>query len=302
MSTASAALFHQLIDDASTFPPGDLPLATAFTAHQRHCQGPRAPFLGRLVCRASALPALSELSKPTEPTEPTNTAQPLRLRLVLDTGTAGLAEALKLAGGAPGLTVDAVELALPAGAGQPAAAHRALRELAAVATDLTCYLELDRTADWRPALPVLAAANAETGLTAAAKLRTGGLAAAAFPTEAEVAAFVHACHQHHTAFKCTAGLHHAVRHTDRLTGFEHHGFLNVLLAAAAAQAGADLPELTALLALRDGTAVADRVRSLGRSGGTAEATGARGLFHAFGSCEFDEPVDDLVQLGLLDQG
>ena len=88
----------------------------------------------------------------------------------------------------------------------------------------------------------------------------------------------------------------------RLTGFEHHGFLNVLLAAAAAQGGADLPELTALLALRDGTAVADRVRSLGRSGGTAEATGARGLFHAFGSCEFDEPVDDLVQLGLLDQG
>jgi acyl-CoA synthetase (AMP-forming)/AMP-acid ligase II len=32
-----------------------------------------------------------------------------------------------------------------------------------------------------------------------------------------------------TSFKCTAGLHNAVRHTGQ-DGFEHHGFLNVLVA------------------------------------------------------------------------
>ena len=35
-------------------------------------------------------------------------------------------------------------------------------------------------------------------------------------------------------FKCTAGLHHAVRYTDPTTGFRHHGVLNILVATARA--------------------------------------------------------------------
>ena len=38
-------------------------------------------------------------------------------------------------------------------------------------------------------------------------------------------------------FKCTAGLHQAVRHTGATTGFEHHGYLNILLATARAVGG-----------------------------------------------------------------
>ena len=49
-------------------------------------------------------------------------------------------------------------------------------------------------------------------------------------------------------FKCTAGLHHAVRHRAADTGFEHHGFLNVLLAVAAALTGEDAGEVAAELA------------------------------------------------------
>ena len=36
-----------------------------------------------------------------------------------------------------------------------------------------------------------------------------------------------------------------------------------------------------------------------RTASAPEVERARGLFVAFGSCSFDEPVDDLVRLGLL---
>ena len=46
------------------------------------------------------------------------------------------------------------------------------------------------------------------------KFRTGGVTADAFPTEAEVAAWIAAALDRELPFKCTAGLHNAVRHRD----------------------------------------------------------------------------------------
>jgi hypothetical protein len=90
------------------------------------------------------------------------------------------------------------------------------------------------------------------------------------------------------AVKCTAGLHHAVRHTDPATGFEHHGFLNVLAACAALAAG----EAAEPWLLADAETLAtgwspDRVAR------------ARAVFTSFGTCSVLEPIDDLVTLGLL---
>ena len=75
--------------------------------------------------------------------------------------------------------------------------------------------------------------RAPTGVPIAAKFRTGGLAAELFPTPVELAAVICACRDRELPFKLTAGLHHAMRHTDPETGFTHHGFLNVLAATCA---------------------------------------------------------------------
>ena len=95
-------------------------------------------------------------------------------------------------------------------------------------------------------------------------------------------------------FKATAGLHHAVRNIDPGTGFEQHGFLNLLAATAAAREGAPVERLVAVLSERDGARVAGLVSEVDPS--------VRESFRSFGTCSIDEPVAELVELGLLEAG
>ncbi len=145
------------------------------------------------------------------------------------------------------------------------------------------------TPDWLAALDELAAADVRL------KLRTGGLEADAFPSAEEVTAFVGAALDRELAFKCTAGLHHALRHRDATTGFEHHGFLGVLLATRAALDGASPHEVAAALEETDPAAVLDALGAAGETG----LTSARRWFTGFGSCSVRDPLDDLTELGLV---
>ena len=156
----------------------------------------------------------------------------------------------------------------------------------APAPDARLYVELPRTAGWADALDVLAGAGR------GAKLRTGGLTAELFPSDAELAAFIVACRDRAVPFKCTAGLHHAVRYTDPATGFRHHGVLNILVATARAVPVGRVEE--ALAELRPDALAAEAAAIA-----PATATAARALFASYGSCSVDEPVADLRGLGLL---
>lgn len=128
-----------------------------------------------------------------------------------------------------------------------------------------------------------------------AKFRTGGTVATAFPSEPELAGFLLACAERGLPFKCTAGLHHALRHTDPASGFEHHGFLNVLLAAHAAAEGGGAGELVALLAERSGDVLATAAEKLTER----QIDVIRGSFTAFGTCSVTDPLEDLLTLGLI---
>jgi hypothetical protein len=154
----------------------------------------------------------------------------------------------------------------------------------------TAYVEIGLTGAWERALDVVADAGY------AAKLRTGGMDASLFPTEGQVAAFITACLDREVAFKCTAGLHNAVRHTDDETGFEHHGFLNVLLGTRASLDGDSRDEVAAVLASRDGAALAARASELSED----QAASTRRWFTSFGSCSIDEPSHDLIDLHLME--
>ena len=266
-------LLDRLIDDAAVFPPGNAPMGAAVQAHVERADAAHAGLVGRFLCPASRLDELAAALPPGVSVE---------LGVIADTGLAGLPDALSLVASEPRLRLTGVEIALPA----DDSVEAARRTLASLPPELPAYLEVPRVPGFRGVLDVL------IGSGVAAKARTGGASAAAYPTVAELAALVTGCVERGLPFKCTAGLHRAVRHRDWATGFEEHGFLNLLLAVHAARTGGDV---SAALSTRDGPALAAECRRLLKE----EAIGVRTAFVGFGSCSIIEPVADLTGLGLL---
>ncbi|GAA0594448.1 hypothetical protein [Kribbella sandramycini] len=278
MSTVSA-LYRRLVDDAAMFPPGDLPLTAAVPAHHDHHSAPYAELVGAFVCTDEELPKVAE-----------TTAAPLRVAVVITGGAGGIEPAVRWAERSPALELAAVEVRLRDEGDLARNALRVVRAAEDCLDDQAVYVETGLDGAWEQALDAVA----EAGY--AAKLRTGGLDAHLFPTPNQVAAFITACLDREVPFKCTAGLHNAVRHTDPATGFEHHGFLNVLLATRASLDGAAHSELVDLLTLQDGAQLADRARALTDQ----QAEGTRRWFTSFGSCSIDEPRHDLAALNLME--
>lgn len=274
----------ELIDDAAIFPPRKAPMAAAVTAHRAYHAGSRANLVGRFICPASRIPELrTVLDAGSDRHHPLAGVGPIRVALVADTGVGGLPRAMADVAADPRLVLETVEVALPPGvSGRAALAEATHQVLAGIPSALPAYVELPLADSWETVLDVLSTAGR------GAKLRTGGVTAAAYPTEVQVASVLTACAPRQVPLKCTAGLHRAVRHTDPDTGFEHHGFLNLLVAAARARAELDpIP----VLAERDPRRLAAEVWAL--------PPDVRKLLVGFGSCSIDEPTDDLVELGLL---
>ncbi|MGW1186133.1 hypothetical protein ACWD7Y_22600 [Streptomyces drozdowiczii] len=272
--------FRHLVDDAAVFPPGLAPLPRAVTEHAGHRASAHAALVGPFVIGADRLPELAELAGPE--------LFPDGLRVSVVTAPAAIPAVLAALAATDRLVPAALEVRP-----DPAQPLRdQIDDLAAQSLPGAVYIEAPRpgTPAWAEAL----AAAVRHGFRL--KFRTGGTEAAAFPTEDEAAAWIHDTVASGAAFKCTAGLHHAVRHTAPTTGFEHHGYLNVLLATARACSGAPLPTVRAALAERDPETLARAVTALP----AADTAAARAAFTSYGSCSVLEPLEDLAALGLLD--
>jgi hypothetical protein len=266
----------RLVDDAAVFPPGNAPVPEALAAHARHRTRWYADLVGPLMLPASALPGLDP-----------RVALP-RIGVIGDTGLAGVPAALAAAAGSDRWVQ--FEVAVAKRGQDPQPGLRTLLGEVGVGPTLEVYAEVPLTWGLLNALDTLATERA-AGARVAAKFRTGGLAAELFPTPVELAAVICACRDRELPFKLTAGLHHALRHTDPETGFTHHGFLNVLAGSLLAAGGAEVAEVAELLGTTDPVPVVEAVR-----GHQAER---RPLWIGFGSCRIDEPLADLTGLGLL---
>jgi hypothetical protein len=277
-----APAWRGLVDDAAIFPPGDAPLEDAARAHQERRGEPYADLVGTFVVRDSDLPRLK--------------ATPLALSAVLTGGAGAVAGVASLARKLH-LAVEGLEIALrdpdelAGNARRVVAAVDAARADGRLDDHVPVYVEL-------PAVPPGAAWLSAADEVAAAELRlkfrTGGLDPAAYPSAGTLAAWIDAALDRETPFKCTAGLHRAVRHRGA-DGFEHHGFVNVLVATRRAFDGAAADEVAAVLEEHDAAAVVAAARA-------EDLAGARRWFTSFGSCSVTEPLDDLLALGLVEPG
>ncbi|MEV4755706.1 hypothetical protein AB0J86_11425 [Micromonospora sp. NPDC049559] len=279
MSTQVPRLFDRLVDDAAVFPPGSAPLAEAVAAHRLHRTAWYAPLVGPLLVPASALDELAGLLGPDER---------------VDVGVIGDVPLPRLYALRdrvdPRLRIRQVEAAVAKRGEDPQPGLAELVGLTAHLEDADVYAEIPLTWGLLGALDTLAARRA-AGTRIAAKFRTGGLAAELFPTPVELAAVICACRDRQLPFKLTAGLHHALRHTDPETGFTHHGFVNVLAATMLAVEGAEVAQVAELLATTDPLRLVEPARS--------QRNLARPLWVGFGSCSMLEPLTDLIRLGLV---
>ncbi|MBW3604420.1 MAG: hypothetical protein KY460_05800 [Actinobacteria bacterium] len=271
-------LFARLVDDAGLFPPERLPMRDALARHRADTARSHPVLTHRFLCPASRLAELR--AGWPDPRES------VRVGLIVDTGFAGLSAALDEIAADPRLRLETVEIALPAAdAAQAARTH--VPALARVEAEV--FVEIPRTAAWREALAVVAAAGV------GAKVRCGGVRAELFPTRAELAAVVVTAVSAGVACKATAGLHHAVRYRDPATGFGHHGFVNLLVATCRAVRQASAADVEAALEIDDAAVLADEARAVA----DPVARTARRTLVAYGSCSTREPIADLAALALI---
>jgi hypothetical protein len=288
---AIRALLTGAIDYAGLFPPASLSMHEAVRNYAGYARGADAWALGRFVVPISRLAELAAEARPFLD----GASQPWRLSALA--GPSGADEWEQVEQDAiRNAMVDAVEL-------RARTVDDILRAAPKLPAHVEAFYEIPIGDD--PAELIAAIAH----VRAKAKVRTGGVTSDAFPSTEDLGRFIAACVRARVPFKATAGLHHPLRATYRLTYApdsprgEMFGFLNVLLAAAFAANGLPARDTTQLLAERDAAAFrfeSDVVSWRGHRLTTRQVADVRGgIALSFGSCSFTEPIAELQQLGLL---
>lgn len=291
-----------VVDYAGLYPPASLDEPTVVSNFAAIHASPRSWMLGRLVWPAARIESLSALAKDIAPAaQPPETEGAWPVTALLgDAGTPDFARAVELVSafnarheqpGEPAMRIDSVEFKVS----DPGAIERALD---ALPEDVWPYVEIPLDGDPRGMVAALA------GLDAAAKLRTGGVTAAAHPAPRALASAIAACAQCGVAFKCTAGLHRAMRHWNAAASAHQFGFLSLFAGACLVWARKlDADGLQAMLEDADPSQFDVSENAIAWQGArivTREIEEARERFaHSFGSCSFDEPWDDMMALELI---
>lgn len=285
-----SALLSELVDYAGLFPPAALPMSEAVAKYASYTVGPQRAMLGRFVLPAARLDEFLSCADALE-----TPATPWRLSALADPDDAEPVARFNRWHSAR-FIIDAVETK----ANDVATIWRIA---SAFDESYAVFVEIPVAADPSGLIDELAA----RGLRA--KIRTGGVTADAFPSAGEIVRFMALCARQGVPFKATAGLHHPMRGEYPLTyapGSDRatmHGFLGVFLAAALLYDGSDERDVASLLeegALDAISVDEDGISWKGHRVTAAEIARARAEFAAsFGSCSFEEPVQDLMTLNLI---
>lgn len=299
---ARTAAFAALIDYAGLFPPASLTMTQAVAEYSRIRSEEHHWVAGRFLCRASQLTELAA----TATASFRSGEIPWEVSVIFDSmpGQSGAESIDFQAEMDPVMTIAAAEAKLTEPTYSSLAAL--LDAMLSIAPDIVAFVEVDTKNSISEQVSLIASALRERRRVGGAKLRCGGITPDMSPTPAQVAELVIACTNEQLPFKATAGLHEPIRHFDPRLGAERHGFVNILLAAALAEAGSD-PEMIEDVICDthvDNFSISAAFASwLGEEIPGSALRRVRGSgFIAYGSCDFDEPIDALTALGFLGGG
>ena len=281
------AMLAGIVDYAGLFPPAQLSMAQAVANYARYQGGDDSWMLGRFVVPATRL---QELADEASRLEITNVWQ------IATTGSGDHEATYKLIEEFNRTNIGRMHCdSIETKANNVADIDLIARTFPPT---LSRYIEIPLGAD----IDEMVAAVGKAGC--AAKIRTGGVTADAFPEVEKIIAFLRACARHGITFKATAGLHHAVRSMRPLTYEDNapkalmNGFLNIIFAAAV-----PIDEARAVL-LEESEGSFD-FRAENGNWKSWEISTDKLLelrihgFQSFGSCSFEEPTSELRSLGII---
>ena len=296
------ALMHGIVDYAGLFPPASLDMQRTVANYARHRGGPDWWALGRLVVPLKRIGEFERCAAGHLPTgERDDSEDPWTLTVLCEaTGDEAFEAELEAIErfntrhaepGSGRAVIESIEL-------KPKNADAVDGALELMPETLFPWFELP----WQQDVRGMVAALAE--MEAGAKVRTGGTAPEAHPGTLELARFLSACAGAGVPFKATAGLHHPFRHFAESVGCDQFGFVNVFFGSALLYHRAiEQEELEMLLSDTNGRHfefAPTNVSWKGRSLALGQLREARERFaSSFGSCSFDEPMDDLRTMNLL---
>jgi hypothetical protein len=304
MAAASLrALLAHSIDYAGMFPPCSLGLEPALRNQAEYVRSAEAWMLGAFVLPIEQFDATRQLLSQFDAQHPLRVAALGPKTASVDAFLDALDDADPAIRSLARHNVDLVsishlEMFLPRDVNVAS-----LTEAKSILGDLPVFWEApsDRA---EQTIALLAEFNSDADLaTFGYKLRTGGVAADAFPTSMQIAKALVTPATHQLPIKFTAGLHHPLRQYREEVQTKMHGFLNVLGAAVLAAEQRWDTNQTAMM-LED-----ENVDSFSFSDDffawrewridTNRLQYRRRFVVSFGSCSFNEPREDLRALKLL---
>jgi len=302
LSAALKALLNHVLDYAGLFPPARLSLEKSFANYRTYLSGEFHWMLSNFICPLKLLDELAALLKPDDP--------PLNVSVLLPGETETHASLIsQFCQHNHRIIIDTVELKVSEILLEDLQETRNFLSKSSQNILSQCsfvkniFFEVPLLPDWKPCLePIVSTMAQDTH--SGFKLRTAGEDPALIPNSEQIASLINTCRAAGVKLKFTAGLHHPFPNTDPESGTRMHGFLNVFCAAVLAHAVGMADEQLACL-LEDCrpehfsfsdtgltwfqyTAPIDKIQKARRN-----------FVTSFGSCSFDEPVNDLNAYGLI---
>ena len=335
MKESLRTFMHGLIDYAGLFPPANLPLNEAIEDYIKHLKGENSWMLGRFIIQVARLDDLDDFVALFD------NIGGLKLAVL---GSGGISDDEYLNNIRQDIAkindyrkkhsgkvkIDVYECKLPSNSPSEKTMEGATDLLNE--NNLSHYHEFPKLPDvginysteedessWDEAvLPTVKMISGFEG--AGIKLRCGGIVKEAFPSIEQVAAMIQTCALTGISMKCTAGLHHPIRHfADRYDSYMH-GFINTFGAGVFTS---KFPEprnskekfrmfilLSHMIDEQDSKnfeftdekmiwKVGDDRDTVFEFDNENVDDCRRKRMISYGSCSFQEPIDDLKQLGWM---
>jgi hypothetical protein len=302
LSTSLRILLARSIDYAGIFPPCSLALEPALQNQAKYVRSPDAWMLNTFVLPIEQFDTAKQSLSEFDPSHPLRVAalgpKTANTEPFLDAVEDADAAIRSLSSNVDLVAISHLEMFLPHDVDSPL-----LQEAKSIIGNLPVFWEAPPERA-EQTIALLAEHNSDSdSATFGYKLRTGGVTADAFPTSAQIAGALVTPATHQLPIKFTAGLHHPLRQYREEVQTRMHGFLNVLGAAIlAAEHKWDEKQTAAMLEDEDPKSFSfddeffawrewkiDLKRLKNR----------RKFVTSFGSCSFDEPLEDLRALNLL---